>query len=213
MADELREWDQQPGEPTLWYDRFWKWLHDPRRSLLGVYNAEREKARKRPAQTSPGAWREAVVKWNWEARAHAWDDYEHERLEEEWETRRKQLREVEWVTAQALIEKAKQMLVFPLASTTREQVEEGGKMVTVTTVNPARWNLRDAATLAETASKLARLAASLPTDKSEVNVIDKRSAEELTDDELAAIAARGRDKEKSSTNGSGGGTPTPTEGA
>jgi len=42
MTDELRDWDQQAGEPTLWYERFTAWLHDPRRSLLAVYNAERE---------------------------------------------------------------------------------------------------------------------------------------------------------------------------
>jgi len=213
MADELREWDQQAEEPTLWYERFWVWLHDPRRSMLGVYNGERVKAGKGKAESPPGAWTKAAEKWKWSERAQAWDDNEHERLEEEWEARRKELRGVEWSMAHALIDKAKQMLVFPLASTTREVMEAGGKVTNVTTVNPARWSVRDAAMLADTASKLARLAASLPTDKSEVDVIDKRSAEELTDDELAAIAARGRNKEQHSTNGSGGGTPTSTEGA
>jgi len=175
MADELRAWDQQPGEPTLWYERFWKWLHDPRRSMLAVYNGERTLAGKSMMSSVPGPWPGSARKWKWNARAQAWDDYEHERLDEEWEAKRKQFREVEWATAQALIEKAKQMLVFPLASTTREQeVEEpGGKVRNVTTVNPARWNLRDAALMAETASKLARLATGQATESV---VIDWREA-------------------------------------
>ena len=175
MADELREWDQQPTEPTLWYDRFWKWLHDPRRSMLAVYNGERGRAGKSGTESAPGPWTKAAERWKWAERGRAWDDYEHERLDAEWEAKRKQFRDMEWSTAQALIEKAKQMLVFPLASTTREQeVEEpGGKVRNVTTVNPARWNLRDAALMAETASKLARLATGQATESV---VIDWREA-------------------------------------
>jgi hypothetical protein len=166
MADELREWDQQPGEKTLWYDRFWKWLHDPRRSMMAVYNGERDKARKGKAESPPGAWKKAARQWKWAGRAQAWDDYEHERLDEEWEAQRKQRREVEWSTALALIERVNQMLVFPLASTTLEQEAEepGSKVRNVMTVNPARWNFRDAALIAETASKLARLATGQATE-------------------------------------------------
>jgi DNA repair ATPase RecN len=48
-----------------------------------VYNAEREKARK--GATIPSAWNDAAERWQWRARAEAWDmaELERRRAEEE----------------------------------------------------------------------------------------------------------------------------------
>lgn len=77
-------WEQQPGESRLWYTRFRAWLADPRRSLLGVYRAEWEaqvrkkagngaKERDFRATSIPGSWQKAVGRWQWRARAAAYD--------------------------------------------------------------------------------------------------------------------------------------------
>jgi hypothetical protein len=68
-------WARLDGEPTLWYERFERFrLAGPGRSLLKLYNEEREKAGKGGiAKRVPGAWDEAVKIWQWDARADAWD--------------------------------------------------------------------------------------------------------------------------------------------
>jgi hypothetical protein len=41
VKDALQVWQQQPGEPPLWYSRFHRFLlMGARRSLLATYNAE-----------------------------------------------------------------------------------------------------------------------------------------------------------------------------
>lgn len=76
--DEREPWLRQPGEPSRWYARFERFrLMGPGRSLLAIYNEEREKARK--SATIPASWRDAADKWQWRARAEAWDAAEQER--------------------------------------------------------------------------------------------------------------------------------------
>jgi len=189
--DVKQPWMQQDGEPNNWFRRFERYkLLGPTRSLLGCANRERvEKSLKKSDQV-PGSWRNAAKKWNWDARAEAWDAFIAAREEAEWDEKRKQLRAQEWDVAQKLIEKATQMLVYPLAKTSREEVAEGGKVIHQTTVMPSRWGMRDAAALVEAASKLGRLSSGQATDKHEVDATlkDKREARYLSDEQLEAIA-------------------------
>jgi hypothetical protein len=81
MPDELQPWDQQPGEPSRWYGVFFAFCTaGSSRSLLGVYNQHRQaKGKQGTARRVPGAWDRACRKWNWRARAAAWD-WEQRRL-------------------------------------------------------------------------------------------------------------------------------------
>lgn len=96
-----------------------------------------------------------------------------------WEQRRKELREEEWSVGGNLMRKAKDMLIFPVAEVRKE---EDGR---VTILEPAKWTFSDAARVAETASKLERLAAGMATERRDEF---KWSADDCTDEELERIA-------------------------
>lgn len=210
-------WDLRPGESSKLYGRFNEFLlMGSRRSVYAVYLAEylekrgldgkaRGSAQKRARPSLPRSWKAAAEQWEWSTRADAWDHAMRLRSQQKWEDRRDELRSLEWKTAQALIAKAQNMLEYPLATTSREERGgEDGKIIAVTTVIPARWGMGDAGRLLDTASKLGRLAAGMAT-----NIEERRDkpAEEMSDDELAAIAARGRtsNTDESDTGASGTG--------
>jgi len=83
------DWDRQPGEPMLWYNRFEIYrLMGPDRSLLGAYKLYlHEKARKdakKSPKTTPRPWNRNAEAWRWQARAEAWDiEVLRERAEQE----------------------------------------------------------------------------------------------------------------------------------
>lgn len=77
-------WERQPKEPTQWYERFQLYLYlGPARSLIAVYRAEaksKKSAEERGrARNVPGAWFAAVKRWDWYARAIAFDDAERKK--------------------------------------------------------------------------------------------------------------------------------------
>jgi hypothetical protein len=70
-------WDRRPGERNRWYNRFERYrLAGACRSLLAIYNEERQKAGKGKATRIPGAWSRAAAFWCWRERALAWDEHE-----------------------------------------------------------------------------------------------------------------------------------------
>lgn len=94
----MASWEQQPGEPTLWFARLERFrLAGPGRSLLKLYNEERERKGQKRADSPPTAWRDAAKTWNWRERADAWDAVElakeRERRETELAKEREQARE------------------------------------------------------------------------------------------------------------------------
>lgn len=188
-------WEQMNGEPARWFARFNTYrLLGAQRSLLRAARAEQAKSEPtgaRPAAHVAGAWLRAAQKWQWQARAQAWDAHLLAREEARWEKRRKRQREAEWKAAQDLLAKAKQMLAWPLAR--QEKKDEDGRQTTV--VTPARWGMRDSASFYETASKLARLAADMATSKEKhevggsIEIKRPFDLEKLSDDELAALLA------------------------
>lgn len=127
----------------------------------------------------------------WDDRASAYDqhilDIEFRAREDEvrsqgahWETRRSEIREKAFTNANSLIDKALEMLDYPLESVTetyQDVVEEGSNQVhrTVNVVrSPVRWSMRDAASILKTANELQRLAADLSTNNTKVTIEDKR---------------------------------------
>jgi hypothetical protein len=85
MSDESI-WEQRPGEPIRWFERFDRYYRPlgAGRSLLLAYKKweaaeaqnslkKAEKGRKRQIKSAPTSWREAAKLWRWESRAEAWD--------------------------------------------------------------------------------------------------------------------------------------------
>ena len=165
-----RPWRRTSGEPNRWYRRFQTFYRvGPRRSLLAVINLVRAEKGQPKSDEIPGAWRLAVLRWNWKARAEAFDEHQSQLEDVKWAKRRDQLRNREWELAEKILDKALQMLAFPLASTSREERGPDGQPLSITTVNPTRWSMRDAAQMLEMASKVARLSAEMRTASVEVN--------------------------------------------
>ena len=171
-------WDRQQNEdgapePMLWFRRFEAFrLGGPRRSVLGAFNAE--KVAKGFSKTThvSGSWRRASEQWRWRERAEDWDAQVIEDDRAEWERRKAEWRAREWDIASDLIEKAAQMLRFPVART----ISKDGQTV----IEPLDWKPSDAATFAKTASALARLSAGEPTEHRRItvdNVLDALPAE------------------------------------
>ena len=126
------------------------------RSLQKEYQARAERG-ERPPTVRMATLEEWSSKNRWQARVADFERGQHlarlvERRErqQDWDNRA-------WSTANALLEKAEQMLKYPLVRT--ETID--GK----TTVSPARWSLDTLTRLVNTADKLARLAVQLPDDQ------------------------------------------------
>lgn len=161
MTTETRnEWDRQPGESARAFAAFCVYRDaGAARSLRAIV----DKTSAKLAQI--GAWSR---RYGWVNRVEAYDAHmsrleqaaREQALEAEaqkWARRRLEQREREWATAQALHERAIQMLAHPMTRTKSED----GKSVIV----PAGWWMRDIPAFADLASKLARLASEMETDR------------------------------------------------
>jgi hypothetical protein len=96
-----------------------------------------------------------------------------------WAQRRQEQREKEWAVAQRLLQKAEQMLTFPLQRVTTED----GRQV----IEPARWSFSTVGTLVEAAAKVARLAAEMEQGRVILSVDELRA---MDDEEFARTAAQ-----------------------
>lgn len=95
-------WEQQPGEPNAWYDRFHEFLMMGRtRNVQAVYVTEARRARARKGapvaevsnwspRTLPHSWGRQVAAWAWRERAAAWDAYQRQIEDEEFDAERRQ---------------------------------------------------------------------------------------------------------------------------
>jgi hypothetical protein len=142
------------------------------------------------AQTPPTTKQNTLDAWSlrneWQARVNRFDDLEVARVQalrdaaeaaeiEKWAKRRQEHREREWTLATGLAERATSMLRTPLF---RTETEDGRNVIM-----PARWDWGDVPRVADTASKLARLAAEMPTAREHL------AFEGVSDEQLAATLA------------------------
>lgn len=91
---ELKAWDMQPGEPNVWYDRFWTYLMlGAGRTLEECYRTRGEQGEKLNGDRATGYWYRMARQYHWEDRAIAYDKNRREDLQAREEERRIQERE------------------------------------------------------------------------------------------------------------------------
>lgn len=177
MAD--KPWEQQPDETSKAYVAFCGYRNlGPERTLIKAYEIYRElDTGSRGSREAPKYFKGWSVEYGWVERARFFDahleDLKTEAMETEaakvgklWASRFENLREQEFAAAQTLIERAQEMLEYPITRT-EEKDEEGGRTVIIM---PARWSPFDAANFLNQASKLGRLAIGTVTDSQRVEV-------------------------------------------
>lgn len=139
------------------------------------------------------------VAWVWQERVEAFDELTRQKqradYESRWAERVEAEREATWDIAQKLRARALEMLQFPLATVeqvTKRQLGPDGKTTEIymNVVKPAKWVLRDAALVADIASKLARLSAELPIDRLAIDGLSPRDLENMPIDQLLALQAQ-----------------------
>lgn len=106
------------------------------------------------------------------------------------ERRRAKLRDMEESIALRLLEKANNMLNFPLqtavTSTKEEKDEDGRRVIHTTIIEPSdKWRQRDSAYIADKASTIGRRALDMTKDKQALDL----DVSDLTDEELDALAS------------------------
>ena len=159
------------------------------RSLRAAYAAA--KGCQKGVKRVSGYWQRWARDHQWKSRAEAYDAHldavKRKAEAQRWRERGEALVEEQFQLAQAMLEKVRRMLAFPLARETVEQTDEQGNPVDVT-VEPANWNFNSAARLAKVAVEFGRLACGLPT-QSEQSVQFDIDPSQLSDEQLERIIA------------------------
>lgn len=135
------------------------------------------------------------TRYDWQDRIADYDEQlaaaELAALEAQWAARREQIREESWQLAQQLRQRAIELLSHPTVETTTTEIDTAeGKTVTIV-IKPSKWAQRDIPAIAETYTKLARLAAGMDTDQ--IRIIEGLDPDDLatkSDEELAALRAK-----------------------
>jgi len=106
-------WDKREDEPAFWYNRFYEWMMmGPERTFDGAYRLVRQKAAKpiKGKGEANAGWRRCAERWNWKARADAYDTEQRVARDEEWERRREDIRERDYKLGRKLRERIEQMV-------------------------------------------------------------------------------------------------------
>ncbi len=186
-------WTRRPGETSTAYAAFCTYRDlGPTRTLLAAYQqGGGPKRGPKGAQETSGHWKRWHRRHEWRSRAEAYDAYldeEKRRAEaQKWRERGEDLVEEQYQLAVAMLEKARQMLAFPLVRQTVEQRDEDGRPTHIT-IEPVRWTFGTAARLVMVAVELGRLATGLPT-KNEMSVHFEVDPAKLSDEQLERIIA------------------------
>lgn len=172
------DWERQPDESERAFAAFRTWLEvDPTqgRSLINAY---RQFAGRPEVKKPPGYFRGWSIKYQWEDRARKYDnDVLRQEKEAEWKTivaerkklkeRRRHIAESGYDAAEKLIAKAFEILKAPTfhQKMVKEEVgPDGQTIVQHIEIKPARFTLRDAASIITQADKLRRLATEMATE-------------------------------------------------
>jgi hypothetical protein len=121
------------------------------------------KKRTPKSRAYPTFWSKIRHRWCWDERAEAWDKADRakatKRLQNRrlrWESKWLELRDKAWDTSQKLIQRAEEMLEYPLTNVRLETDDTGGQ---ITVIEPTKWSIRDAGPMLSTAMELAKIAA------------------------------------------------------
>ena len=69
-----KPWDMQPGEPNVWYDRFWTYLMlGAGRTIEECYRERTEQGEKLKGDRATGYWYRMAREYHWDDRAMAYD--------------------------------------------------------------------------------------------------------------------------------------------
>lgn len=144
-----------PDETEQWFARFLKYLNmGQKRSLMGVFNMEREAEGKEKATGAPGSWSVHAEKFKWKQRAGRFDRYQNDLHVESLKEQAKEFQETRMEMAKKLRDRVEKMLEFPLAEST---TTEDGKTVLM----PAKWSMSDVTRMAKASDALMNDALSL----------------------------------------------------
>ena len=93
-TDLTNSWDRLPGEKSLWYDRFWTYVQiGPTRTLDECYRRRLSVEPALSGTRAPSAWGDQSRKWEWAARAGAYDAAYREHVNRTLEERKTWARE------------------------------------------------------------------------------------------------------------------------
>lgn len=174
-------WDQLPDETAKNFAAFCGYRNlGPDRSLLKAYEIYKDiQPGQRSSKNIPPYFAQMSAKFKWVERAKAWDaNLEAIKAEEietaaalearRWAERYEKLREQEFEAGQQLIERAQEMLEYPLV---RTETKADGQTVIVV---PADWKPADVVAFLNTASKLARMAIGTHTDLAATREVEQQ---------------------------------------
>ena len=200
-----RPWHRQDGESVMYYRYFKLYCHQ-----IIPEGEENKRNRKRNGRSVKRVAQHLRMveqhihniahRWQWAKRAEAYDqhliDIETEEVElarranaRKWEERREIQREREWQLAEQLIERGQAMMMHPLVQEVIEEeikrlTPEGVLLQNIIRIEPAKWSMGDAARFFELASKFARLAAGMDTERKLLKI----NVAQMSDEELEQIA-------------------------
>lgn len=169
------EWEQKIGEKSEWYTRFTKFLlKGPSRSVLSVYNDEREALHKdwhpyENKKSVPLAWHNQVKDFSWRQRASAFDSHMAAKEQADWIKRQDEIREKQYKLGMELMDRAQDLAELPIIQTVEEaDAESGGSKTIIMPVEGVTPNT--AVQFGSEGSKLARNAAGMDSDAKNINL-------------------------------------------
>ena len=158
------------------------WALGPGRTLLALCKKYTKLQGTTAAPTlSHQTLKQWSTKYDWQARINQVKVNEDARVMAEWQARQAEWRQRGWEAAQALSDKVRLMLAFPIS---RKVVDNGDGTQTI--IEPINWRASDVAKLMETASKLARASSQMTTNtpSTQLNI----DMSQLTIEQLERIA-------------------------
>ena len=140
-------WNRMKNENSKWYERFEQFrMLGPDRTLLGILNQMVVQPGEKRRTSIPASWSNAFVKFNWKARAEAWDDAERHKNRQANEKARQKARKARVSLILAGIGKCREALdVIDPASAKFGEVMTGIKTLS----EQARIEFGDAPTVSE----------------------------------------------------------------
>lgn len=157
-------WKKQAWESQDIFDIFQRWLMLDNRDVHEAYRLASGRrftdsghlvvAPQKVLRAANGYEKDQVA---WIERAKAFDAEQKRKELELWLKRRTRIRDKEFEVASMLLEKAREMLDWPIYQ--EETIEDDGK--TIVRIVPTKWSLRDVSNMVKVGSEIARLAAEM----------------------------------------------------